>query len=145
MTRIIAGDIGGFTGPGSTHTPIALAHVTVAPGGEVSLPWNPDFNALVYALSGDGHVGAERRPLRTGQLALFGAGDRLTVGANTTQDSHRPALELLVLGGQPIREPVVQYGPFVMNTRAELEQAITDYQAGRLGVIPDNALMPHTV
>ena len=60
------------------------------------------------------------------------------------QDSNRPALEVLLLGGRPIGEPVVQYGPFVMNTVEELQQAIDDYNAGRLGVIPANALMPHT-
>ncbi|SOD73342.1 hypothetical protein SAMN05892883_2634 [Jatrophihabitans sp. GAS493] len=144
LVRIIAGDIGGNTGPGSTHTPVTLAHATIAPGAALSLPWRADYNALVYVLSGNATVGAERRPIHTGQLAVFGAGDRISISAETSQDSHRPAVEILILGGQPIGEPVAQYGPFVMNTREELQQAIDDYQAGRLGVIPDGALMPHT-
>ncbi|MEP6853155.1 MAG: pirin family protein [bacterium] len=144
LVRIIAGEIAGHRGPGSTHTPIALAHATVTPGAQLSLPWPAEFNSLVYVLAGDGYVGAENRPIRSGQLAVLGAGDRLTVRAADAQDSRHPALEVLLLGGQPIREPVVQYGPFVMNTRSQLEDAIRDYQAGRLGVIPDDALMPHT-
>ena len=144
LVRIIAGDIAGHAGPGSTHTPITLAHATILPGAQLSLPWKPEYNALIYVLAGDGQVGVERRPIRSGQLAVLGAGDRLTVAADDTQDARHPALEVLLLGGQPIREPVVQYGPFVMNTRAELQQAMDDYQAGRLGVIPGGALMPHT-
>ncbi len=144
LVRIIAGSIAGHHGPGSTHTPIALAHATILPGAQLSLPWNAEFNALVYVLSGSGYVGAERRPISTGQLAVLGAGDRLTVSAADRQDARHPALEVLLLGGQPIREPVVQYGPFVMNTRAQLQQALEDYSAGRLGVIPADALMPHT-
>jgi quercetin 2,3-dioxygenase len=144
LVRVIAGAIGGNAGPGSTHTPITLAHATVAPGAQLSLPWQPEYNALVYVLSGSWTVGSERRPIHTGQLAVFGAGDRLTIAANDTQDSNRPALDVLVLGGRPIGEPVAHYGPFVMNTREELQQAIEDFQAGRLGVIPANAIMPHT-
>jgi len=144
LVRLIAGQIGEHTGPGSTHTPITLAHATIAPGARLSMPWRADYNALVYVLSGSGTVGAQGRPIHQGQLALFGAGDRLTVAANSGQDSNRPALEVLLLGGRPIGEPVVQYGPFVMNTAEQLQQALSDYQAGRLGVIPDNALMPHT-
>jgi len=143
LVRLIAGDIGEHTGPGSTHTPITLAHATIAPGGLLSLPWRADYNALVYVLSGSGTVGTDRRPIHQGQLAVLGAGDRLSVAANEAQDSNRPALEVLLLGGRPIGEPVVQYGPFVMNTVEELQQAMDDYHAGRLGVIPANALMPH--
>jgi redox-sensitive bicupin YhaK (pirin superfamily) len=144
LVRIIAGSIGEYTGPGSTHTPITLAHATIAPGAQLSTPWPAEFNGLVYVLSGDGTVGAEKHPIRTGQLALLGSGDRITVAANPGQDSHRPALEVLLLGGRPIGEPVAHYGPFVMNTVEELQQAIADYQAGKLGVIPANAIMPHT-
>ncbi len=144
LLRVIAGDIGGNKGPGSTHTPITLVHATVTPGAQLSLPWQADFNALVYVLAGHGTVGLEQRPIRTGQLAVLGAGDRLTVAADPQQDSRHPALEVLLLGGAPIREPMAQYGPFVMNTREQLAEAVQDYQAGRLGVIPDGALMPHT-
>ncbi|MEO3780016.1 pirin family protein [Micromonospora sp. B11E3] len=143
LIRVIAGEVAGHRGPGSTHTPITIAHVTVQPGAELSLPWQPDFNALVYVLAGRGTVGADRRPIHTGQLAVHGAGDALRVTADARQDSNAPALELYVMGGQPIREPVAHYGPFVMNTREELIQAVEDFQAGRLGVIPTGR-MPHT-
>ncbi|MFN2518293.1 MAG: pirin family protein [Jatrophihabitantaceae bacterium] len=145
LVRVIAGAIGGHAGPGSTHTPITMAHATIAPGAQVSLPWQPEYNALAYVLSGNGTVGLDGRPVHGGQLAVFGAGDRITIAAATGQDAHRRALEVVLLGGRPIREPVAQYGPFVMNTRAQLMQAIADYQSGRLGVIPAGALMPHTV
>jgi quercetin 2,3-dioxygenase len=145
LVRVIAGDVGGFGGPGATYTPISVVHATVSPGAQLTLPWPADFNALVYTLAGAGTVGAEGRPVRTGQLAVLGAGDTITVAASATQDSRTPALDVLVLGGRPIREPVMTYGPFVMNTREQLAQAVEDYQAGRLGVIPENALMPHVV
>lgn len=144
LVRIIAGEIDGHAGPGSTHTPITVAHATVQPGAQLSLPWNPGYNALAYVLSGNGFAGTEGRPVSGGQLVVFGAGDQITMRAADSQDSNRPALELYLLGGRPIRETVEMYGPFVMNTREQLQQAVEDYQAGRLGVIPENALMPHT-
>ncbi len=143
LVRVIAGDIGGHSGPGSTHTPMALAHATISPGARLQLPWNAEFNALVYVLAGAGRAGAEGRPVRSGQLVVFGPGDWLSVRADDRQDSPGPDLEVLVLGGRPIREHVEAYGPFVMNTKAELGQAVEDFQAGKFGSIPPNALMPH--
>ena len=136
LVRVIAGDVDGHEGPGVTHTPISLLHATLQPGAQLRLPWRADFNALGYVMAGSGTVGADRRPVRTGQLAVFGPGDALTFAANTRSDGPSEGVELLVLGGQPIREPVAAYGPFVMNTRAELVKAFEDYQAGRLGSIP---------
>jgi len=136
LLRLIAGDVGEHRGPGDTHTPITMVHATVSPGAEVRLPWRRDFNALAYVLNGRGTVGAERRPIEAGQLAVFGPGDVVTFAAGESQESRSPEMDVLLLGGRPIREPVAWYGPFVMNTRAELQQAFEDFQAGRLGRIP---------
>jgi quercetin 2,3-dioxygenase len=143
LLRVIAGDVGGHRGPGSTHTPMALMHVSVSPGALAELPWNPGFNALVYVLAGSGRVGSEGRPVQAGQLVSFGPGDFVAIRADDAQDSRTRYLEALVLGGQPIGEPVEHYGPFVMNTRDEIVQALEDFEAGRLGTVPPNALMPH--
>ncbi len=136
LVRVIAGGLAGETGPGQTYTPMTMVHATVSPGSRLDLPWRPEFNALAYVLSGAGSVGDDRRPVATGQLAVFGAGDVVRLDAAASQDSRTPALEVLVLGGRPIREPVAWYGPFVMNSRDELVQAFEDYQAGRLGSVP---------
>jgi hypothetical protein len=136
LLRVIAGELDGQSGPGSTHTPITLVHATVSPGAQVRLPWRADFNALGYVLGGSGTVGSERRPVKAGQLALFGFGESVTFASDTHQEGPSPALDILLLGGEPIREPVATYGPFVMNTKDELAQAFQDYQAGRLGSIP---------
>ena len=140
LVRIIAGDLGEFAGPGSTRTPITMLHITLQPGSQVRLPWSAGFNGLVYGLSGAGTVGAERHPLNSGQLAVTAPGDTLTIGGLASPDARTDAFDVLVLGGQRIGEPVAQHGPFVMNTRAELIQAFEDYEAGKLGVIPPNAL-----
>ncbi|MQS10202.1 pirin family protein, partial [Streptomyces alkaliphilus] len=136
VLRLIAGDLDGHSGPGVTHTPITLVHATVSPGAEITLPWREDFNALAYVLAGRGAVGPGRRPIELGQTAVFGAGGGLTVRADEKQDGHTPNLEVILLGGLPIREPMAHYGPFVMNSHAELQQAFEDFQAGRLGRIP---------
>ena len=136
LVRIIAGDVGRLSGPGSTYTPITMLHATVSPGTRLELPWDPASNALVYALAGRGTVGADRAPFASGQLATLGAGDTVVVEAAPTQDQRWPHLEVLMLGGRPIGEPVAHYGPFVMNTRSELAQAFEDFQKGRMGTIP---------
>ncbi|MEU6841011.1 pirin family protein [Streptomyces sp. NPDC046716] len=144
LLRVIAGEFDGHEGPGITHTPITMVHATVRPGAEATLPWREDYNGLVYVLAGRGTVGTDRRPVHMGQTAVFGAGSSLTVRADESQDSNTPDLEVVILGGQPIREPMAHYGPFVMNTKAELQQAFDDFQAGRLGVVPTTERLPHT-
>jgi redox-sensitive bicupin YhaK (pirin superfamily) len=95
-------------------------------------------------MAGHGTVGAEARPIGTGQLAVFGPGDAITVTALPVQESRSPNLDVLILGGRPIGEPVAWMGPFVMNTREEIMQAVADYQAGRLGTIPAVAAVHNT-
>ena len=87
-------------------------------------------------LAGHGTVGPDARRIHTGQLAVHGAGDAIVLRADQSQESRHPALDVLVLGGRPIGEAVYAYGPFVMNTRAEIVQAFEDYEAGRLGTVP---------
>jgi redox-sensitive bicupin YhaK (pirin superfamily) len=148
LLRVIAGSVDGHDGPGVTHTPISLVHATVSPGATVRLPWRADFNALAYVLGGSGTVGAERRPVHMGQLAVFGPGSglgaesALTIAGDQVQEGPAQALDVLLLGGLPIREPVATYGPFVMNTRAELVQAFEDYQKGLLGTVPAQPSVP---
>jgi len=136
LVRVIAGSVGGTTGPGSTYTPITMVHGSLAPGARLDLPWEVEFNALVYVLSGSGTVGLEQRPLAAGQLAVLGRGDFVSVTADDRQESRTPTMEVLVLGGRPIREPVAWGGPFVMNTRSEVQQAFQDFQRGRMGHVP---------
>lgn len=136
LIRLIAGDLAGHIGPGSTRTPITFAHVSVSPGARLQTPWRPDFNALVYVLAGHGMVGRERRPIGEGQLAVMGEGDIVTIFGDPRLESRSPTLEMLLLGGAPIRERVAWHGPFVMNTNEEIFQVIQDYHAGRMGRIP---------
>jgi redox-sensitive bicupin YhaK (pirin superfamily) len=136
LVRLIAGDLAGHAGPGVTHTPITYAHATLNPGAQLTVAWNPSFSAMAYALSGHGTAGPERRPVAAHQLVVFGPGDTVTVEAAAQQPEDSPNLEVLLLGGLPIREPIAHYGPFLMNTREEILQAIDDFQAGRMGTIP---------
>jgi redox-sensitive bicupin YhaK (pirin superfamily) len=133
LVRLIAGDLAGNRGPGDTYTPITYLHATLSPGARLDLPWSADFTALVYVLSGRGTVGASGRPLDEGQLAVLGAGGAVTLTAAGSQPAASgTGWEVLVLGGLPLREPVARYGPFVMNTREEIIEAVEDFQRGRL-------------
>jgi redox-sensitive bicupin YhaK (pirin superfamily) len=137
--RVIAGEVGPVRGPGRTHTPITLVHASVEPGAEAAVPWPRGHNALVYVLAGSVVVGREARPLREGQLAVLGPGELVVVGSPRRFGQGRTGggrAEVLLLGGEPLREPVAHYGPFVMTTQAEIRQAFEDYHAGRLGTVP---------
>jgi quercetin 2,3-dioxygenase len=136
LIRVIAGEVTGHNGPGSTYSPMTLVHATLSAGARLSLPWRPDHNALIYVMNGQGTVGGGGRPIGTGQLVVLGAGDAISVAAAAGQESRSPTLDVLILGGRPIHQPVAWLGPFVMNTRDEVMQAVADYQAGRLGSIP---------
>jgi len=136
IIRLIAGTIDGYPGPSVTYTPITVIHSSVSPGSSLVLRWDSTFNAIGYVLSGNGYAGQECVSVRTGQAVQFGSGDFIEISASDVQDSRSDHLELLMLGGRPIREPVAWHGPFVMNTREELVQAFDDYKRGRLGVIP---------
>ena len=136
LVRVIAGDLAGYRGPGDTYTPITYVHATLAPGAKLdaaleSVVQRPRLRAR------RARHGRRRAPARReGQLAVFGPGDALRIEASTIQEGRSPSLDVLLLGGRPIGEPVAWYGPFVMNTRAELMEAFEDYQAGKLGSIP---------
>lgn len=143
LIRVLAGEIDGHNGPGISHTPLSIAHLTLAPGASVDIPWRSDFNAVVYALAGNGSLSSANTPIKTGQTAVLIDGNVLRVTASVLQDSRTDSLELFIIGGVPLREPVFQYGPFVMSTREEVIEAMEDYQKGRFGHIPPNAIMPH--
>ena len=135
LVRIIAGEVAGHRGPGTTYSPMTMVHATVSPGARLVLPWPAEYNALVYVLGGRGTIGPDGRPIQTGQLAVHGPGRAIVVNGEDARAGAGP-LDVLVLGGRPIREPVAAYGPFVMNTKAEIQQAFDDFQAGRLGQVP---------
>ncbi len=136
LVRVIAGSVDGADGPGSTYTPMTLVHATLEPGSRLELPWNVEYNALVYVLNGSGTVGVDNRPISSGQTALLGIGDYIAVAANGSQEGRHPTMDVVVLGGQPIRESIAWAGPFVMNDKSEVLKAYEDFQKGRFGHIP---------
>jgi redox-sensitive bicupin YhaK (pirin superfamily) len=137
--RVIAGEALGVRAVIETRTPITYQDWTISPGARVIQPVSAEQEAFVYvfdgtALIGEGPAASEtdRRETKDGQLALLGAGD--TVSLACAGGASKPA-RMLLLAGQPLREPVARYGPFVMNSEAQIRQAIVDYQEGRLGQI----------
>ena len=129
--RVIAGEALGAKAVIATHTPIVFQDWALQPGAEVTVPVDPAQRAMAYVFEGEAQIGEAR--LERGQLAVLGAGDAVQL-----RGGERPG-RLLLLAGVPLREPIARYGPFVMNTRLELEQAFEDYRSGRMGEITRTA------
>jgi redox-sensitive bicupin YhaK (pirin superfamily) len=127
QAKIIAGRLGDTTGPihgGSTDPYYYDVHLAPRTVFEESLP--AGHNAFVYVYEGEARVGEERQTVAHRAAGLLSDGERVRIEAGDA------GARVLLLAGKPLREPVVQYGPFVMNTREEIEQAIADYQSGAL-------------
>ena len=129
--KVIAGEALGAHAVIDTRIPIQYLHFTLAPGASMEQPVPRAANALVYVFKGAGVFGGQR--IAAHNMVAF-AHDADSVLLEAASDSPEP-LQLLLLSGEPINEPVARYGPFVMNTREEVQQAFEDYHAGRMGVI----------
>ena len=131
--RVIAGESLGRAARIDTRVPIQMLHFTIQPGGATLQSVPAEQNGLIYVFKGVARIGSDEREVREGQAALLESGDGVAIAVDA--DAKGPA-ELLLLSGKPLNEPVARYGPFVMNTREQIEQAFRDYQSGRFGVIP---------
>jgi quercetin 2,3-dioxygenase len=127
--KVLAGEALGKKAVIETRTPILYLHFALAPGGRVTQPVPEGFNVFAYVLSGEGRFGTDDTRGGAGDCVIFaaGAGD---VAIEATSKA-----EILLIGGQPLNEPVARYGPFVMNTKAEIVEAFEDFEAGRMGSI----------
>ena len=125
--RVIAGELSGLRGVADTHSPIVYAHVTIDEGATFRADLPHDSNVGLYLFAGGGAVGPSEQPVQTHDLVIFDR-ESGTISVTATEP-----LELLLLAGKPLNEPVARYGPFVMNTRQQLIDAFEDYQAGRMG------------
>ena len=133
QARVIAGNALGVSARIDTRVPIQMLHYTIAPGGSLTQTVPAEQSGLIYVFKGTAQVANDKRTIKEGQAALLGAGTEVTIGV--AADATEPA-EILLLSGKPLNEPVARYGPFVMNTREQIEEAFRDYQSGRFGVIP---------
>ena len=131
--EVVAGSMLGVEGPAATHTPVGYARVTIQPGTTLRIPTSNGHTALVYAFAGAATIGAAGDELRAHHLAVL-ADDGGEIVLTVADDASEP-FECVVLTGEPIGEPMVRYGPFVMNTRSELDEAVSDFNAGRMGTI----------
>jgi redox-sensitive bicupin YhaK (pirin superfamily) len=131
--KVIAGEALGKRAVIETRTPIMYLHFTLQPGAEVAQPVPKGYNAFAYVIGGNGLFGKDEKPAQRGQAVLF-ANDGNEVSIRVPDDATSP-LDVLLIAGVPLKEPVARYGPFVMNTKEEVYQATEDYRSGRMGKI----------
>jgi redox-sensitive bicupin YhaK (pirin superfamily) len=136
--RVIAGEALGARALIDTLTPIVYQDWSLKPGADVTVALAPEQQALVYVFEGSARVGDQGSPVADGQLALLAGGDSVRLRAS---EDARP----LLLAGVPLKEPVARYGPFVMNTQQEIQQAFRDYQSGKMGEITRTAEVRSTL
>jgi redox-sensitive bicupin YhaK (pirin superfamily) len=128
FVRVIAGEHRGARGPAKTFSPIVMLDARLVAGSHLGVPLPATYNAVAVVASGRLQVGD--RVATAGELVLF-ANDGGAIDATASEDAH-----VIVLAGEPLREPIVQYGPFVMNTMQEIREAIVDVESGRFGAVP---------
>ncbi len=126
--KVVAGEALGKKASIETRTPIVYQHWSLQPGASVEQPLPPEFNGFVFVFEGEALVGPDGRAVADGMMGMLGAGDVVKLAAKVKT-------ELLLLAGVPLNEPMVRWGPFVMNEAAELQQAADDFRAGRMGEI----------
>ena len=128
---VIAGEAMGRKAVIETRTPIIYLHYSIKPGGVATQQVSSTYNTFAYIVDGEGLFGAEREPAKDGQMVLFAQdGDEVRI-----ENTGNTTLDILLIGGMALNEPIARYGPFVMNTEAEIRQAFEDYRLGRMGEI----------
>jgi redox-sensitive bicupin YhaK (pirin superfamily) len=135
MAKVIAGEALGVKAVIETRTPIMYIHFTLKPGASVTQPVPNEYNAFLYIVGGQGSIGSNKQEqlARRGQIVVFDKdGQEVEIKADNNTKS---ALDVLFIAGKPLNEPIVRYGPFVMNKKEEILEAITDYESGRMGKI----------
>jgi quercetin 2,3-dioxygenase len=133
IAKVIAGEVLGIKAVIETRTPITYVHFTLQPGASVTQQVPKEYNAFVYVSGGQGLFGSEKQVARRGQIITFGKdGEEVEIRAIIDTSS---ALDVLFIAGKPLNEPIARYGPFVMNRREEIMEAIADYQNGSMGKI----------
>lgn len=133
--KVITGEALGAHAVIDTLTPILYLHFTLQPGAKIIQPVPTEYNTFVYIINGEGLFGTSKQFAKRGQMVIFAKdGKEITISA---PENAKSSLDVLLIGGVPLNEPIARYGPFVMNTRAEIYQAIDDYKNGRMGIIDE--------